>query len=129
MANNSPALRVLVVDDEPLIRWSLVETLADRGWEVAEAGDKGTALRAVAEGGPFDVVLLDFRLPDSNDLHLLETLRKVSPDTRIILMTAFGAPEVTQGALDLGAFRVVHKPFEVNEMASLVSQAHESRST
>jgi two-component system response regulator AtoC len=128
MAKKSPAPRVLVVDDEPLIRWSLVETLVERGCEVGEAGDGLSAIRALRDSAaPFDVVLLDFRLPDSSDLGLLSTLRALAPRTSMILMTAFGTPEIAQGALDLGAFRVVSKPFAVNDMAALVLQARDER--
>ena len=73
---------------------------------------------------PFDVALLDFRLPDSNDLTLLARLRRLSPSTQIVLMTAYGTPEVVQGALDLGVFRVVAKPLDMNDVASLVTHAH-----
>ena len=117
----SPPVRVLVVDDEPLIRWSLVETLADRGCDVAEAGTGQTALEAVSGTRvPFDVVLLDLRLPDSKDLVLLSQIRLLAPDARVILMTAFGTTEVKHGALELGAYRVVSKPFELSELAELV---------
>ena len=124
MAENFPALRVLVVDDEPLIRWSLAETLQQAGHGVAEAGDGASAIRALAGGEPFDVVLLDYRLPDSNDLSLLTTIRQLSPKSAVIMMTAFGTPEATSGALVRGAYCVVPKPFEVHEMAALVLRAH-----
>ncbi len=128
MAKNSTALRVLVVDDEPLIRWSMSETLTDLGDDVVEAGDAQAAIAAVSGAAiPFDVVLLDLRLPDSSDLGLLSRLRRLTPQTQVILMTAFGSAEVLQSAIDLGAFRVVEKPFEVNELASLVQKAHASR--
>lgn len=120
-AEKSPALSILVVDDEPLIRWSLSETLADSGHRIVEAGDGGAALDAVrATPRPFDFVLLDFRLPDSDDLSLLSRLRHLAPNTRVIMMTAFGTPEMTQGALDLGAYRVLNKPFEMADVAKLV---------
>lgn len=123
----SPSVRVLVVDDEPLIRWSVVETLIERGFDVVEAPDGRTAVSAIDGKQAFDVVLLDFRLPDSNDLTLLSTIRRQSPGSKVILMTAFGTPEVMRGALDLGAFRVVSKPFEMSEMAALVAQARDAR--
>lgn len=123
----SPLARVLVVDDEPLIRWSVVETLIERGFDVVEAPDGRAAVSALDGGQAFDVVLLDFRLPDSNDLTLLSTIRRQSPLTQVILMTAYGTPEVTKGALDLGAYRVVSKPFEMNDMAALVAQARAAR--
>ena len=124
---NLSRLRVLVVDDEVLIRWSLRETLEAAGHVVAEAADRESALRSLSTGGPFDVVLLDHRLPDSNDLNLLATIRTLTPWTAVVMMTAFGSPEVMAGALQLGAYRVVPKPFEVQEMAALVLQAHEDR--
>jgi DNA-binding NtrC family response regulator len=121
----SPFLRILIVDDEPLIRWSLANTLRDSGHEAVEATNGATALRAVTEAAtPFDVLLLDFRLPDSTDLRLLAELRRLTPATRVVLMTAYGTPEVVQGALDLGAFRVVGKPLDMTEVPSLVEQAY-----
>jgi len=121
---NSPPLRVLVVDDEPLIRWSLAETLSDRGCQVVESGDARSARRAVQDAARgFDVVVLDLRLPDSEDLSLLASVRQASPSSQVILMTAFGAPEVVRGALDLGAYKVVSKPFEMQDLANLVAEA------
>jgi DNA-binding NtrC family response regulator len=74
---------------------------------------------------PVAVILLDFRLPDSNDLALLTAIRHVAPRSQVILMTAYGTPEVTQGALERGAFRVVTKPFELHQLTALVRQAEE----
>jgi DNA-binding NtrC family response regulator len=128
MAKISAGPRVLIVDDEPLIRWSLAETFKALGHLVAEAGDGAEALRALERGdASFDVVLLDYRLPDSDSLSLLSRIRTLAPSTRVIMMTAFGTPEVTSGALALGAYQVVRKPFEVHEMAALVAQAHAYR--
>jgi len=125
VTKNSPLLRILVVDDEALIRWSLVQTLSDSGHETVEAMDGADAIRAVSAAPvPFDVALLDLRLPDSNDLTLLSRVRQLSPSTQIILMTAHATPEVVQGALDLGVFRVVAKPLDMNDVTSLVIHAH-----
>jgi DNA-binding NtrC family response regulator len=117
---------VLVVDDEALIRWSLTESLTDEGHEVREANDGASAVAEASEGPAFDAIVLDYRLPDSNDLHLLERIRELQPTAAVVMMTAFGTPEVTSGALKLGAYRVVPKPFDVHEMVNLVAQAHES---
>ena len=71
---------VLVVDDEALIRWSLAEMLGERGYAVTEAGDARMAVAAIERAEePFDVVLLDYRLPDSADLRLLEKVRRLAP--------------------------------------------------
>jgi DNA-binding NtrC family response regulator len=122
MPKNSAALRVLVVDDEPLIRWSLAETLADRGHVVRETDDAASTRAAIGEG--FDVVLLDYRLPDSDNLSLLASIRNLAPRTQVILMTAFGAPDVVRGALELGAYRVIDKPFDMATVPDLVAQAY-----
>lgn len=114
------ALRVLVVDDEPLIRWSIAETLGAAGHQVTEAQDAASALKAmVDEPGP-DLVVLDFRLPDSNDLELLAKIRQMAPATHVIMMTAFGTPDVTAGALKLGASRVLSKPFNMHDLEDVV---------
>jgi len=123
MAKTHLAGRVLVVDDEPLIRWSLSEALNDLGYDVEEAGDGRSAVDRMSTSPAFDVVLLDFRLPDSNDLRLFSTLREISPAARVILMTAFSTVDVLERAVALGAFSVVHKPFEITDVASLVSEA------
>lgn len=121
----SASRNILIVEDEPLIRWSLSETLSDSGHVVVEAGDAAGALRAVTgAAAPFDVVLLDFRLPDSNDLALLARLRRFAATARIILMTAYGTPEILQAALDLGAHRVISKPFDMKDVAPMVAQAY-----
>ena len=126
----SALLRVLIVDDEPLIRWSLGETLGEAGHGVTEAADGESAIRTLSDGSdPFDVVLLDYRLPDSNDLGLLSTIRRIAPKSAVIMMTAYGTPEMADGALALGAYRVVPKPFEVHDMAELVMGAHASHSS
>lgn len=119
-----PPSRVLVVDDEPLIRWSVTETLARLGFAVEQASDARSALRELtAGGGDFDVVLLDLRLPDMNDLSLLATIRQLQPAAAVILMTAFGTDDVLEHAIALGATTVLDKPFELKELTEAVCGA------
>ena len=119
---------VLVVDDEALIRWSLAEMLGERGYAVTEAGDARTAVTAIETAAePFDIVLLDYRLPDSADLRLLENVRRLAPTSQVIMITAHNSPELAQGAAALGAYRVVNKPFDVESLAALVNQAWSDR--
>jgi CheY-like chemotaxis protein len=111
---------VLVVDDEPLIRWSVSESLGACGYTVAEAPDAASALKIVTTSAlPFEAIVLDLRLPDMNDLSLLATLRQLVPDTHVVLMTAFGTPEVIAQARALGA-DVIAKPFELDALSRLV---------
>ncbi len=123
-ATPSPPLRVLVVDDEPLMRWSVSETLGPRGFDVVEADDGHSALLALLdEVQVTDAVLLDLWLPDSSDLRLLAAIRRLAPTLPVILMTAHLTPEVADEALKLGAFRVITKPFELGELAPLLESA------
>lgn len=121
-------LRILVVEDEALIRWSIAETLGQEGHTVMEAGSAASAVRALEDADEgIDVVLLDYRLPDSNDLGLLANVRRLRPRSAVVMMTAYGTPEVTEGALALGAYRVVGKPFDMHGLGSLVAAAHDAR--
>jgi two-component system response regulator PilR (NtrC family) len=124
MAGVSPRLRVLVVENELLMRWSIAETLGDAGHTVLEAVNGAAAIRALTNAAEtVDVVLLDYRLPDSTDLTLLAAIRRLSPGSAVILMTAHATPEVTRGALDLGAYQLMHKPFELHDLEPLVLKA------
>ena len=124
---NSPPLRVLVIDDESLIRWSIAETLAQAGCQIAEASSAKDALQRISYGPAPDVVLLDYRLPDSNDLTLLETIRRLLPESPVIMMTAYGTPDVLAGAMELGAYRVLTKPVDMHEVSAFVHAAYASR--
>lgn len=120
-AENPAHLAVLVADDEPLIRWSLRQALLDRGHAVATAATGADAINEVAKAArPFDVVLLDYRLPDRQDLSLLEDVRRLSPGSVVVMMTAFGDDGMRTGARERGAHAVVDKPFQVTSVVSLI---------
>ncbi len=125
MAETAAHLRVLVVDDEMLIRWSISETLRHDGHKVLEAGTAAQALEHI-ERTPPDVVLLDYWLPDSTDLSLLATIRRRSPTSAVVMMTAHGGPSMTSEALELGALCVLSKPLDMLDVGRLVREAFES---
>lgn len=125
MSSTDRRLRVLVVDDEALIVWALSETLRRRGHTVVEASSARAAREEIGHAPSFDVALLDYRLPDSNGIEVLEDLRRRSPGTAVILMTAFGSPEVVQAAMERGAHCVVSKPFDMNDVEGLVQEAYQ----
>ena len=125
MAENLPR-RVLVVDDEPLMRWSIAETLKAYGHTVLEADSGAGALRALQIASrTVDAVVLDYRLPDTNNLSLLARIRHLAPGIPVILMTAFSTPELVEDALGLGAYDVMDKPFDMREMEHVVTRACE----
>jgi two-component system, NtrC family, response regulator AtoC len=120
-------LRVLVVEDELLIRWSIAETLTQAGHEVVQAESAASAVRELSAGTDPDVVLLDLRLPDSSDLSLLSNVRRLSPRSAVVLMTAFGTPEVTAEAMHLGAAEVMNKPFDIHVVEPTLRRAFSTR--
>jgi DNA-binding NtrC family response regulator len=124
MTRDKPALHVLVVDDERLIRWSINETLTRCGYTVVEAVDGASAVRTLMESAPpIDVILLDYRLSDSKDLEPLATIRRLAPSTPVIMMTAFGTPEMVDGAINLGVSRVLDKPFDLHKLPAFIRDA------
>jgi DNA-binding NtrC family response regulator len=126
MSDGKERLTILVVDDEALLRWSLAEVLRRSGHTVIEATSAREALDAISPSSSVDAVLLDYRLPDSADLRLLEEIRRRLPRSPVVLMTAFGTPEVVQGALSLGAYRVLTKPFDMHGVEGLITEAYDA---
>jgi len=117
------ALRVLVVDDEPLVRWAISETLRAGGYKVDEARDAASTIHALCTDATLpDIVLLDLCLPDSSDLTLLETVRLIAPAATVILMTAYGTPAIRDTARALGAAAVLDKPFDVDRLDGTISR-------
>jgi len=115
---------VLVVDDESLIRWTLAERLGAEGVAVVEAE---TAKAALAQFGPdIDLVLLDFKLPDSDGLTVLKTMKAKDPDVPVILLTAFSSIETAVEAMKQGAYHYANKPFNLDELTLVVQKALET---
>jgi DNA-binding NtrC family response regulator len=122
------SLRVLIVEDEGLIRWAVAEALKQAGHTVTESWDAATAMRALTESRvPMDVVLLDFRLPDSNDLRLLAAIRRQAPSSAVVMMTAHGTPETVAAAVALGVHAVIAKPFDLNRVGTVLADACQAR--
>jgi two-component system response regulator AtoC len=115
---------ILVVDDEDLIRWSLGERLRAEGYEVLEAGSGAEAYQQFAHG--VDLVLLDYRLPDTDGLAILRELKKQDPDILVVLLTSFVSVETAVEAMKLGAFHFANKPFNLDEIAAIVARALET---
>jgi DNA-binding NtrC family response regulator len=106
----------------------MTETLVGHGYEVGEAKDAVSAVRACLPGGNVvDVIFLDLRLPDCGDLRVLSAIRRLRPDTPVILMTAHGTPELFEEARRLGAFAIIDKPFDIDALSPLVERALAAR--
>ncbi len=113
--------RVLIVDDENLVRWSLSERLRADDREILEAGTAAEAVERAATG--VDLVLLDYKLPDDNGLSVLKRLRALDPDTVVIMLTAHKSVETVVEAMKAGAFDYATKPFDLDDVAIRVERA------
>ncbi|HYH83090.1 MAG TPA: sigma-54 dependent transcriptional regulator [Longimicrobium sp.] len=117
-------MKILVVDDEPSIRFSLSELLGEEGHDVREAPHAPAAL-AMLEEAPADLVLSDLTMPAMDGLQLLDEVRSRHPQTLFVLVTAHGDERTAVRALKNGAYDYVPKPFDNEEVRALVRRARE----
>ena len=110
MKNN----KILIVDDEHLIRWSLEQNLKKQGYEIITAGDGEEAMRLVREQQP-DLVLQDIQLPGISGIEVLEKIKEYDDDIIVIMLTAHSGLETAVNAMRLGAYDYVSKPFNLDE--------------
>ncbi|MBI2423023.1 MAG: sigma-54-dependent Fis family transcriptional regulator [Candidatus Hydrogenedentes bacterium] len=115
---------ILTVDDEKIIRWTLRSRLEEDGYEVVEA-ESCAAARAAMAVRAFDLALIDMRLPDGTGMELLAHLQAISPDTPVIIVTAYSSVESAVGAIRAGAADYVTKPFNLDELSITVRRTLE----
>lgn len=112
-------LRIAVADDTRPMRTVLAAILRDEGHDVREAYDGLDLLAVVARFEP-DVIITDLQMPRMNGLDVLRALRQRSSHARVILMTASAIADVRDAALSLGAAAILAKPFELEDLLTLI---------
>lgn len=117
--------KILVVDDERFITWSLKQHLEREGYEVSTAESGEEALEVFKAEIP-DIILLDIHLPGISGFETLEAIRKINKEVIVIIITAHGDIETAVSAIKLGAYDFVEKPFDLNRISVLIKKALET---
>ncbi len=117
--------KILIVEDEKLLRWSLKERLVKENYEVIEAESIANARECLAGDDP-DLLLLDHRLPDGRGMDLLRDLVRSRPECPVIMMTAYSTVEAAVEAIKMGAFNYLTKPFNQDELVITIAKALET---
>jgi DNA-binding NtrC family response regulator len=116
--------KILIIDDQPSVRFGLRSLLEGEGYRVFEAETGGQALPAVTENSPH-LILLDLRLPDADGLELLPRIKAIDDDVPVIILTAHGTIETAIRALKEGAENFLTKPFDGDSLLILIAKTLE----
>src|SRR5688500_7091589 len=116
--------RILVVDDQDMMRDSLAATLVREGHEVIAATD-GAAAVSRLNGGRFDLMITDLKMPKMTGIELLAEAKRLRPEMPVVLMTAFATVSTAVEAMKLGAYDYIQKPFDGDEIKMLVDRTLE----
>ncbi len=118
--------KIMVVDDEPAARLSLAELLSLEGYEVVAAASGEEAIDLLSEG-PFDLAIVDIKMPGMDGLDVVNVLQQRSPETVIVMLTAHGTLETAVQAMRRGAHDYLLKPTNVNEIMASVKGGLDKR--
>jgi len=114
--------RILIVDDDEVVRWSYRRSLQDVSRNVAAASDGEEALQTM-EQNPFDVVLLDMRMPGQDGLSVLRTIKQKWPESEVVIITGYPTVASAKEAVRLGAYDYVAKPVGPQEVINVTDAA------
>jgi DNA-binding NtrC family response regulator len=114
--------RILIVDDDETVRLSYRRSLADSPWDVAAVQNGEEALQSM-QSNPFDVVLLDVRMPGSDGISVLGTMKRKWPDSEVVIITGYPSLDGAVTAVRLGASNYVVKPVGPQEIVDIATAA------
>ncbi len=110
---------VLIVDDNKSLCRVLSYILNQIGYATTIASDGLEAIKMAAET-PFDIILMDIRMPHMNGVEAFKEIKKLRPDAAVVMMTAYSVEELVQEALEEGAFGIVYKPLDTEKIVTLI---------
>ncbi len=118
--------KILVVDDDKLIRWSLKEIFLGEGYSVDEAASSGEA-ETLAEGSSFNLVFADLEIADENGIEMLKRIQKIQPEAIIIILSALNRHQIEAQLGHLNVFSILEKPFKSEKIRSIAREALDSK--
>ena len=118
-------MRLLVVDDEPIVGKRLKQVFGKIGFEIETYTDSAVALAAIAEK-PFDIVVTDLKMEGIDGIEVLKRVRAMNPKTRVIIITGYASPDTAELAQQEGVFAFLAKPFRLDELKQVIYRAMET---
>ena len=122
-----PEAKILIIDDEKLLRWSLEQNLTKEDYTVITAEKGLEGLNLFKENMP-DLTLLDIHLPDVSGITVLEGIKEINPNALVLMITAFGDVQTAVKTIKLGAYDFLEKPFNMEKLKIVVTKALETAS-
>jgi DNA-binding NtrC family response regulator len=119
---------ILIIDDERSIRSTLSEILGFEGYTISEASDGSEAIKKISDGGPYDCILCDIKMPKADGIEVLEKAKILMPDTPFIVISGHGNIDTAVEAVKKGAFDYISKPPDLNRLLITIRNAMERKS-
>jgi DNA-binding NtrC family response regulator len=118
--------KILVIDDELIIRKSCEKTLIPEGYDVTSVTSGEEGLRLL-EKEPFELILLDLKMPDMDGIEVLKRIKATLPEIKVIMITGYSTVETAVQAMRLGAYNHIEKPFTPNTLLASVKESFEAQ--
>ncbi|MEF9475608.1 MAG: response regulator [Candidatus Mariimomonas ferrooxydans] len=117
--------KILVIDDEKIVRISCERTLATEGYEVTSASSANEALELFKKNS-FDLILLDIKMPDMDGIEVLKKIKEARPGTNVIMITGYSTVDTAVKTLKLGAINYLEKPFTPDTLLAAVKEVFDA---
>jgi len=114
-------VRIMIIEDDEAMRSLLEDFFEEEGFETDSASNGADALRILSKD-PLDLIVTDIRMPGLTGLDILPRLRRLKPETPIIVMTAFGSEDVRRRSLERGATTYLEKPIHLSQLRTLIHE-------
>lgn len=121
-------LKILVVDDERIVRVTISDDLRDAGYNVREFSSATSALQHLRDvDSAVDIIITDLKMPEMDGLEFLSKIKQINPDIYVLLMTAHGSIQTAVEAMKLGAYDYLSKPFNIDELLLIINRISEHK--